>query len=143
MLARHADLQALESHVLRVAKAGVGILLAGSNGEAIHLTHEERTAIITTTRKALDRAGLTQIPIIAGTGTGSTRETVQLCKEAAEAGADCVIVILSGYFAGVLATHRRALKAYWKEVGEKSPIPVLMYNCEYNDARKAIIKISN
>lgn len=79
----------------------------------------------------MDAAGLETVPIIAGTGTGSTRETIDLCKEAADAGADYAITIISGYFAGVLATHKRALKAYWQEVAEKSPIPVLMYNCEF------------
>lgn len=116
--------------MLRVAKAGVGLLLAGSNGEAIHLTRAERIAIIKTARRALDAAGLESVPIIAGTGTGSTRETIELCKEAAEAGADYAITIISGYFAGVLATHTRALAAFWREVSEKSPIPVLLYNCE-------------
>ena len=104
-------------------------MLAGSNGEGPHLTHSERITLIQTARSALDGAGLQSVPIIAGTGTGSTRETIELTQEAAEAGADYAIVILSGYFAGVLASHKRAQKAYWKEVSEKSPIPILMYNC--------------
>ncbi|KAJ3555997.1 hypothetical protein NM688_g2272 [Phlebia brevispora] len=122
------DIQSIQAQVVRVAKAGVGPLLAGTNGEGIHLTHAERIEIIKAARSALDDAGLVDVPLIAGTGTGSTRETIELCKEAAEAGADYAITILSGYFAGVLATHKRALKAYWKEVSEKSPIPVLIYN---------------
>lgn len=99
-------------------------------GEAIHLSHQERSTLIKTTRQALDDAGLDTIPIIAGTGSGSTRETAELCREAAEAGADAVIVIASGYFAGVLAGHKPALKAFFTEVAEKSPIPVIIYNCE-------------
>jgi len=97
-------------------------------GEALHLTHSERVTLIKATRAALDEAGLTQIPIIAGTGTGSTRETVELTKEAAAAGADYSIVIASGYYAGALAGDKKALKAFWTEVSEKSPIPVLIYN---------------
>ncbi|KAI0797959.1 dihydrodipicolinate synthetase [Abortiporus biennis] len=122
------DLAPLESHVVRLAKAGVLPLLIGSMGEGIHLTHAERTTIIKTTRKALDASGFTDVPIVAGTGTGSTRETVELCKEAAEAGADAVIVITSGYFAGVLAPNKEALKAFYAEVAEKSPLPVIIYN---------------
>ena len=99
-------------------------------GEGVHLTHEERAALIKTARTALDEAGLTTVPIIAGTGTGSTRETVELCKEAAAAGADYTIVITSGYFAGVLANNAKAQKAFFKEVSEKSPIPVIIYNCK-------------
>ncbi|CCM00845.1 uncharacterized protein FIBRA_02887 [Fibroporia radiculosa] len=122
------DLDSLRTHVVRAAKAGVRPLIAGSMGEALHLTHSERVTIIKAARQALDGAGLEQIPIIAGTGTGSTRETVELCKEAAAAGADYTIVIASGYYAGVLAGNKRALKAFWTEIAEKSPIPVLIYN---------------
>jgi len=122
------DLQAFESHVVRVAKAGVGPLVAGSMGEAIHLTHAERTSLIKAARKALNGVGLDHVPIIAGTGTGSTRETIELCEEAAEAGADAAIVIASGYFAGALAGNKKALKGFWADVAEKSPIPVLVYN---------------
>ncbi|KAI0719706.1 dihydrodipicolinate synthetase [Fomitopsis betulina] len=122
------DLEALAKHVVRTAKAGVRPLLAGSMGEGVHLTHEERVALIKAARAALDDAGFTTVPIVAGTGTGSTRETVELSKEAAAAGADYTIVITSGYFAGVLANNKKAQKAFFKEVSEKSPIPVIIYN---------------
>lgn len=126
----YSDIPSFEAHILRVANAGVGLLLCGSMGEAHHLSHAERTILIRAARHALDAEGLTQAPIIAGTGAGSTRETVELCKEAAAAGADATIVITSGYFAGVLGGHKRALKAFFAEVSEKSPIPVMIYNCE-------------
>lgn len=42
------------------------------------------------------------MPIVAGAGASSTKETIEFCKEAAEAGADCVIVIPPPYFAGYL-----------------------------------------
>ncbi|KAI0075147.1 dihydrodipicolinate synthetase [Panus rudis PR-1116 ss-1] len=122
------DLESFTAHILRVAKGGVRPLLAGSMGEGSHLTHSERTALIKAARQALDDAGMEDVPIIAGTGTGSTRETIELTREAAEAGADYAIVICSGYFAGVLANNKKALKAFWTEVAEKSPIPVIIYN---------------
>lgn len=85
--------------------------------------------MIRTARQALDAAGLQQMPIIAGTGGGSTRETILLCTEAAQAGADYALVITPGYFAGVLANNKPALKAYYKQVAAQSPIPILLYNC--------------
>lgn len=84
-----------------------------SRPAAIHLTPAERTTIISTTRKALDAAGLGHTPIIAGTGTGSLRETVQLSQEAAKAGADAVIVIAPSFFGGRLKDDRAALKEFW------------------------------
>ena len=98
-------------------------------GEAIHLSHAERVTLIKETRKALDEADLKSIPIIAGTGAGSTRETKELCKEAADAGADFRIVIPPGYYAGVLAKSPEALKALFIEVADDSPIPVFVYSC--------------
>ena len=125
------DLESQTAHVIRLVKAGVKPLLGGTMGEAHHLSHDERATLIKVTRKALDDAGYTDVPIIAGTGAGSTRETIQLSEEAAAAGADYAIVIASGYFAGALANNRKALKAFWSEVSEKSPIPVIIYNCEW------------
>lgn len=114
-----------------LAKAGTKPLLAGTMGEGIHLSHSDRVALIKAAREALDEVGFTGVPIIVGTGAGSTRETIQLSKEAAEAGADYVIVITSGYFAGALVGNKKALKAYFTEVAEKSPIPVIIYNCGF------------
>jgi len=128
MLPRDADLKALEAHVVYMAHIGVCPLLAGSTGEGLHLAHGERTRIIQSTRKALDAAGFQDLPIIVGAGGGSTRETIALCEEVAAAGADAVIVITPGYFAGVLANHRPALKEFYTEVGRKSPVPVIIYN---------------
>jgi len=99
-------------------------------GEAIHLSHAERVVLIRAARKALDVAGLPQMPIISGTGAGSTRETIELCKQAAEAGSDYAIVIASGYFSTALAGKKEALKAFWADVSQNSPIPVIVYNCE-------------
>jgi 4-hydroxy-2-oxoglutarate aldolase len=101
-------------------------------GEAIHLSHAERVTLIKAARKALDDAGCLEMPIISGTGAGSTRETIELCKKAAEAGSDYAIVIASGYFSGALANNKTALKNFWVEVSQNSPIPVMIYNCVFS-----------
>ncbi|KAG6823668.1 hypothetical protein H0H92_009490 [Tricholoma furcatifolium] len=121
------DIPSFEAQVARVAAAGVGPVIAGSMGEALHLSHAERVQLIHAGRKALDNAGFSDMPTIVGTGAGSTRETIELGYEAAAAGADYAIVIASGYFAGAL--NRAALKAFFVEVSEKCPIPVIIYNC--------------
>ena len=131
LLKGRTDLVAFEKHVLRMALAGVSPVLSGSLSEAIHLSHAERSTLIKTARKALDNAGLDAIPIISGIGAGSTRECIEFAIEAADAGADCAISICSGYFAGVLAADKKALKAFWTDISQKSPIPVMMYNCEH------------
>jgi 4-hydroxy-2-oxoglutarate aldolase len=126
-------LPSFEAHIVSVAAAGVGPLIAGTMGEGIHLTRPERITLVETGRRALNAAGLSHVPIIVGTGAASTRETIEICKEVAEGGADYAIVITSGYFAGVLAGNKPALKAFYTEIAQRSPIPVMIYNCESSD----------
>ncbi|KAG6898353.1 hypothetical protein C0992_009028 [Termitomyces sp. T32_za158] len=120
------DIPTFQSHVARVAAAGVAPVIAGSMGEAIHLSHTERVKLIHAGRQALDNAGFKDFPVVVGTGAGSTKETIELGNEAAAAGADYAIVIASGYFAGALT--RAALKTFFVEVSQKCPIPVIIYN---------------
>lgn len=93
------DIDALQSHVIRLAKGGVvGLVIQGSNGEAPHLTHEERATVISIARKTLDSNGFEKVVIIAGCGVQSTRETVQLCTEAKAAGAQWALVLSPSYW---------------------------------------------
>ncbi|GAA5878894.1 hypothetical protein JCM16303_007222 [Sporobolomyces ruberrimus] len=121
------DLETYKKHIKFVAGAGVGIVCLGSMGEAVQLTHEERNQVVAAAREALDSDDkLKKIPLIVGTGASSTKETIQLTKEAAERGADFAMVISPGYFAGAMS--KEALKTFFVEVAEASPIPVIMYN---------------
>ena len=112
------NLDSLVKHALRLARAGVGLVISGSTGEAVALTNAERSLTIKSIRDALQTNGLTKIPIIAGTGTGSLKETITLSQEAKEAGADAVIVIAPGYFSSAIAKDRKALKEFfWCVIG--------------------------
>lgn len=70
-----------------------GILCQGSNGEAQHLSQEERKEVIRFTRNILDENGYDDVIVIAGTGVQSTKETKKLCADAAEAGAGYALVL--------------------------------------------------
>ncbi|KAJ7187890.1 putative dihydrodipicolinate synthase [Mycena filopes] len=122
------DFDALKTQVVRLANARMGIVVLGTNGEASHLSDKERSAVIRATRSALDDAGFTQTPILAGTGTGSAKETIRLSHEARDAGADYVIIIPPGYFAFALGRDVPSLKKFFVEVLDKSPLPVMIYN---------------
>lgn len=85
---------------------------------------------------------LARIPLIVGTSAGSTRETIDFTKDAAKLGADFAMVITpgacfllrahlrfvlsnscsAGYFAGLMS--RDAIKQFYLDVAEASPIPV-------------------
>ncbi|KAL7418669.1 hypothetical protein Q5752_006352 [Cryptotrichosporon argae] len=122
------DLAAFAKHVTFTAKAGILPVVCGSMGEAVHLSHAERVTLIQTARRALDEAGLDDVPILVGAGASSTRETIELAKEAAEAGADHVIVVTSGYYAGALLKKPAAIKQHFVDIAAASPIPVMLYN---------------
>ncbi|SCZ98679.1 BZ3500_MvSof-1268-A1-R1_Chr3-1g05544 [Microbotryum saponariae] len=147
------DIPTFKKHAVNIASAGVGLVALGSMGEAVHLDHAERNTIVKAAREALDENNLSSVPLIIGTAASSTRETIELTREAAEAGADYAMVIspgqclsrvqspllsdadkgrlslcctCSGYFVGALS--KDALKTYFAEVAAASPIPIIIYN---------------
>ncbi|KAF7376464.1 putative dihydrodipicolinate synthase [Mycena sanguinolenta] len=122
------DYDALRAQVVRLASARMGIVVLGTNGEASHLSDTERAAVIRATREALDSNGFTQVPILAGTGTGSAKETIRLTIEARDAGADYVIVIAPGYFSFALGRDLPTLRKFFIQVLDASPLPVMIYN---------------
>lgn len=87
-------------------------------------SHDERKQLIQTARAALDDSGLPDMPIVAGVGASSTRESIQLAQEAADAGADFVMVIPPGYYAGALLADPGAIKKFFVDIAEASPLPV-------------------
>ncbi|KAL2756075.1 hypothetical protein ACRALDRAFT_2123009 [Sodiomyces alcalophilus JCM 7366] len=121
------DVETTASHATRLARAGVaGLVTHGSNGEAVHLDRAERQLVTRTTRNALDAAGKSHIPLIVGCGAQSTRETIQLCKDAAASGGDYTLVLPPAYYGSLLSTDH--ILQYFRDVADASPIPVLVYN---------------
>ena len=101
-----------------------GILCQGSNGEAQHLSHEERSDVIRFTRKTLDDAGFKDTLVIAGTGGQSTRETIKLNKDAAAAGAAYALILTPATWKPIL--NKDLIVRFHREVAEASPIPTMV-----------------
>jgi 4-hydroxy-2-oxoglutarate aldolase len=121
------DVETTASHATSLAEAGVtGIVTHGSNGEAVHLDHAERSLITRVTREALDKAGKQHLPVIVGCGAQSTRETIQLCREAAEAGGSFAMILPPAYYGGLLTVD--LIKEHFLAVADASPVPLLVYN---------------
>ncbi|RYO98282.1 hypothetical protein DL764_007131 [Monosporascus ibericus] len=121
------DLEATQRHAIHLAEAGVaGIVVHGSNGEAVHLSREERSQAIQSTRAALDEADHHLMPVIAGCGAQSTRESIQLCRDAAAVGANFAIVLPPAYYGGLLNTSK--IIQHFYDIADASPIPILIYN---------------
>jgi dihydrodipicolinate synthase/N-acetylneuraminate lyase len=124
------DIPATQRHTARLLAAGVtGLVVHGSNGEAVHLSRRERRAIIEavadTVRHETDSLS-TPVPVIAGCSAQSVRETVELCKEAREAGATYALVLPPGYYRGLMDSE--GVVGFFEAVAERSPVPVVVYN---------------
>lgn len=85
---------------------------------------DERIQLIKTARAALDAVHKQDMPVVAGVGTLSTRETIDLARDAATAGADYALVIPPGYYGGVLQVNPVAIQRFYVDVAAASPIPV-------------------
>lgn len=121
------DLDTVARHAVRLARAGVtGLAVQGSNGEAVNLSDTERAAVTEATRKALDEAGFTAMPLIVGTGAQSTRQTIELCRQAETCGGDAVLVLPPGYYQGLF--DKETVVRFFREVADASPLPVIIYN---------------
>lgn len=99
-----------------------GVVALGSNGEAAHLTEDERIEWIAWVREALP----SPLRLVAGTGAESTRATIERTRAAAAAGAEAALVIAPSYFKRQLTAE--ALRTHYHTVAEASPIPILIYN---------------
>ena len=121
------DILTIKRHAVRLARAGLaGLITMGSNGEAVHLTRTERSAVTSTTRSALDEAGYRHVPVICGATEQSIRGTVELCREGAAAGASYALLVPPSYYRAAMDEAR--LEEYFLGVAEQSPIPLILYN---------------
>ena len=103
-----------------------GLVICGSNGEFPLLDEEETVELFRFTRKNFP-AGR---PIIAGAGCESLQATLRLTKKAAEAGCEAALILTPWYYKGGM--NNDVLKAYFIELADKSPIPVILYNMPRN-----------
>jgi len=97
-----------------------GIVPCGTTGESATLSHEEHDRVIEITIDAVKK----RVPVVAGTGSNSTREAIRLTKHAYEVGADAVLMV-SPYYN---RPTQEGLYQHYKAVAEEVPIPIFPYN---------------
>ena len=115
------DAGALAAYVERLIRGGAGGLVpGGSTGEFTTLSGAERRQLVEVTVEAA--AG--RVPVVAGTGALSTRETVELSVHAERAGAAAVMVVPPFYD----ALSWRELQAHYAAVADAIAIPIMYYN---------------
>ena len=96
------------------------IIVCGTTGEASTMNDDEHLATI---KYCIDKvAG--RIPVVAGTGSNSTKEAVNLSKKAAELGADGLLCVTPYYNKAT----QEGLYQYYKAISDAVDIPIIMYN---------------
>jgi len=98
-----------------------GILTAGSTGESVYLESAEKLKLIEAARDVIPADAL----LIAGTGAESTRQTIHYTQDAADAGADAVLVKPPVYYKAAMTPE--VLARHYRAVADASPVPVLIY----------------
>jgi len=115
------DEKALVHLIERQIAGGVnGLVPCGTTGESATLTHDEHNRVIDITIEA--SAG--RLPVIAGTGSNSTSETIRLTRHAESAGANAALLI-SPYYN---KPSQAGLFAHFRSVSEAVGIPLVLYN---------------
>jgi 4-hydroxy-tetrahydrodipicolinate synthase len=97
-----------------------GLVPCGTTGESATLSHEEHRRVVELT---IEHAS-GRVPVIAGAGSNSTREAIELVKHAEGAGADGVLVICPYYNRPTQA----GLIGHFAAVAEATSLPIIMYN---------------
>lgn len=98
-----------------------GILVGGTTGESPTLTFEEKLALYRKTVTFVDG----RAPIIAGTGSNNTAETILFTKEVEKIkGIDGVLVVAPYYN----KPNQKGLYEHFKAVAETTKLPVILYN---------------
>jgi len=97
-----------------------GLVIAGTTGESVALTPAEFTGILD---RVVEQVG-GRIPVIAGTGSASTRRSVDQTRLAGAHGADAALVVTPYY----VRPPQRGLEAHFVAIADESDIPVILYN---------------
>ncbi len=97
-----------------------GIVPCGTTGESATLSHEEHSIVIEHCIEVVNK----RVPVIAGTGSNSTTEAIELTKQAANAGADAALLV-SPYYN---KPTQEGLYLHYSAVADAVDIPQFIYN---------------
>lgn len=115
------DWAALDGIVEQQIAGGVsGLVPCGTTGESPTLTPEEHGEVIARTVKAARG----RVQVVAGVGSNSTREALEMTRHAERAGADVVMVVVPYYN----RPSQEGMRAHFVEVARATKLPVVAYN---------------
>jgi 4-hydroxy-tetrahydrodipicolinate synthase len=96
------------------------LLIAGTTGESPAMSHEEKLKLF----KVIKAAVGSRVPIIAGTGSNNTQDSIRFTKEAEDIGVDAALVVCPYYN----KPTQEGIYGHFKAVAESTSLPVIVYN---------------
>jgi len=103
-----------------IANGTHGIVPCGTTGESATMSHQEHHRVVELTVKTVNG----RVPVLAGSGSNSTSEAIDLTGYAKQAGADGVLMV-SPYYN---KPSQEGLYHHYKAVAEAVDIPIILYN---------------
>jgi 4-hydroxy-tetrahydrodipicolinate synthase len=104
----------------QIREGSTGLVPVGTTGESPTLSHEEHHRIVDICIETAKK----RVPVIAGAGSNSTKEAVELATHAEKAGADAVLVVTPYYN----KPNQEGLYAHFRAVADAINIPLIIYN---------------
>jgi 4-hydroxy-tetrahydrodipicolinate synthase len=104
----------------QIAEGTSAIVPCGTTGESATLSHDEHNRVIEFTVRAVNG----RVPVIAGSGSNSTEEAVNLTRNAKAVRADAALLICPYYN----KPTQEGLYRHFKAVSESVDIPLVLYN---------------
>ena len=96
------------------------IIIAGTTGESSTLSMEEHREVI----RAAVQFTKGRIPVVAGTGSNSTKTAIQLTTEAEEDGADAALIVTPYYN----KASQQGLIKHYSAIADSTRLPIILYN---------------
>ncbi len=100
-----------------------GLLLLGSNGEAVHLDDEEKQQIV---RRVSGQLEGTERKLVVGLNGASLRDNLTFVEQVDDLPVDALLVSVPGYYRNRMGVQ--AMRRFFLEIAERSPFPILLYN---------------
>lgn len=97
-----------------------GLVVAGTTGESPTLTNEEKVNLFEFTVQVAGG----RVPVIAGTGSNNTRESIQLTQQAEAAGVDGIMLVVPYYN----KPSQEGMYQHFKTIARAASLPIMLYN---------------
>jgi 4-hydroxy-tetrahydrodipicolinate synthase len=104
----------------QIAEGTAGLVPVGTTGESPTLSHEEHQQVV----EWCVEQSHGRVPVVAGAGSNSTREAIDLARHAEKAGADAVLVVTPYYN----KPTQEGLYQHYKAINDAIGIPIIIYN---------------